>query len=117
MSSPNTPAPASPVVQRQKEMANLYPSTSDKEGFKVRLSDSSGGSSCKVSNSKKWKISLLAGILFLIISAPLLYKLVDGLLKKIRPELSVCDEHGCPTPLGLAIHAVVFVILTRLLMK
>ncbi len=109
-------SPATPVIQRQKEMAGLYPASPKKEGFKVRLTDSSGGS-CKASGSKKWKASLLAGILFLIISAPFLYKLMDGLIKKVKPELSICDEKGCPTPLGIAIHAVVFVLLTRLLMR
>ena len=96
----------------QQEMAGLYPS---KEGFKVRLSDSS--SSCNVTNSDKWRISLLAGILFLIVSAPLLYKLVNAVLQKISPQLRVCDESGCPTSFGLVLHTIVFVLVTRLSMK
>lgn len=94
----------------KSEMANLYPV---KEGFKVRLSDTQN---C-ASPSKKWQASLLAGILFLIISAPLLYRFVDGLVKRVNPNLSICDEKGCPTNLGLVLHAVVFVLLTRLLMR
>jgi hypothetical protein len=100
-------------IKLQAEMADLYPK---KEGFKMSSSDRN--SSCKtVTNSDKWKYSLLAGIIFLIVSAPLLYKLVDGLLKKVSPGLSVCDEHGCPTPLGLAIHSAVFVVIVKLMMK
>lgn len=68
------------------------------------------------SNSTKWKISILSGIIFLIISAPLLYKLTDGLLKKISPNLSLCNSDGCPTQLGLIVHAIVFILITRMLM-
>jgi hypothetical protein len=97
----------------QKEMADKYPV---KEGFKVRLRDTKDEKNT-LSSSQKWKVSLISGILFLIISAPLLYKTVDGLIRKINPNLSVCNEQGCPTPLGLAIHSVVFILVIRLLMK
>lgn len=86
--------------QLKEEMASMYPSSTKSTP----------------SSSTKWKISLLSGIIFLIISAPMLYKLTDGLLKKISPSLSLCDYSGCPTQLGLIVHAIVFVLITRMLM-
>jgi hypothetical protein len=92
----------------KKEMAELYPT---KEGFKVRLADSAK----TPSSALKWKISLLSGIIFLIVSAPLMYRLLDSLGRKVN--IPICDEHGCPTPVGMAVTAVIFVLITRILMK
>ncbi len=115
MSSSSVPySSSSTPLEMQEEMASLYPS---KEGFKVRLSDSNGSNDSNVSNPKKWQISLLAGVMFLIVSSPLLYRLVNGVLQKISPDLRVCDESGCPTTLGLIVHTIVFILLTRLSMK
>ena len=93
----------------QNEMAALYPV---KEGFKLRLADTAKPPSA---NAAKWKASALSGLLFLLVSSPFLYKLVNGLTSKLNVE--VCDSDGCPTPVGMAIHAVVFVLLVRILMK
>jgi hypothetical protein len=92
----------------KKEMAGLYPT---KEGFKVRLADSAK----TPSSALKWKISLLSGLIFLIVSAPLMYKLLDSVGRKMN--VVICDEHGCPTPVGMAVTAVIFVLITRILMK
>jgi hypothetical protein len=45
-------------------------------------------------------------IVFLIISLPFTYKLTNGLLGGIIGKLA--DSTGCPTTLGLFIHAIVF---------
>lgn len=60
------------------------------------------------------KSSLLAGLLFFIVASPFLFGLVDKLTSKLG--LSIVSGE-CPTYYGLALHAVVFVILTRLLME
>lgn len=67
-----------------------------------------------LSNGKKWLVSLMAGLLFLIISSPIVYKLVNSLTSLVR--LKLADKNGCPNVLGLLVHTVVFVLLVRLLM-
>lgn len=63
----------------------------------------------KISQKKKALISLKSGLLFLIVSLPITYKIVNSLTKHIG--IKVCDEHGCPTPVGLAVHTLVFILL------
>jgi hypothetical protein len=67
-----------------------------------------------ISNKQKIKISVVSALLFLLISSPFLYKLVDGLLGKL---VQVADYNGCPTVAGLVIHAVVFGLIVYLLMQ
>jgi len=100
---------AQKIEKLQEEMADLYPM---KEGFKV-----SSSSLCEVSSGQKWRISLLSGIIFLIIASPLLFKLVDGLVKSVYPDFNVVDFNGTPTIQGVVLHSVVFILVTRLLMK
>jgi hypothetical protein len=45
-------------------------------------------------------------IIFLIVSLPYTYKVTNGLLGGILGKLA--DPSGCPTVLGLFIHAIVF---------
>lgn len=66
-------------------------------------------------NTDKWRVSLLAGLVFLLISAPMLYRLVDRLLRPVG--LNVADETGCPTTTGLLVHTAVFVVVVRLMMR
>jgi hypothetical protein len=63
----------------------------------------------------KWFISLEMVILFFIIANPLTYRLVGGLASRLF-GLDTADAKGCPTMLGVGVHAVVFGILVRLLM-
>lgn len=65
----------------------------------------------KVTSQKKWQISILSGLIFMLISAPYLYKLMTDVT-----GLNIAND-GCPTMLGLFIHTVVFVLIVRLLMK
>lgn len=94
----------------QEEMVKLYPVK--KEGFKVRLGDSNSS----VNKHSKWRASIIAGILFALISAPFMYKLTDGLVKRGFPGVELSNYEGLPTHVGLFIHAVVFVIVTRIAM-
>ncbi len=53
-------------------------------------------------------------IVFLIVSLPLTYKITNGLFGKILGKLA--DPSGCPTTLGLFIHAIVFGLIIYSLM-
>ena len=95
------------------EMANQYPSPTGKtaENFKiVKLNDA-----CVTSSSRKWKVAVILAILFLVISCPAVYKITDGLLGKYVGPLA--DMNGCPTHLGMGIHAIVFLLVIRFLSK
>jgi hypothetical protein len=95
----------------KKELAGQYP---QKEGFKIQASNVSAG----LSSGDKWKKSLRAAILFAIVSGPFLYKLTNGLSQKfLGGKLELATQDGCPTPVGMVVHTVVFLILIRLLMK
>jgi len=65
----------------------------------------------KKTNMDKWKYTLITTFLFLIIVNPATYKLVNGLLGKVVGKISSKD--GCPTILGIMVHAVVFTLLLR----
>ena len=74
--------------------------------------------------SHKLKAALTAGLLFFVVSSPMLYKLVDqlvgGVVGAVSPGavgLLRVAEGGCPTMYGLALHAAVFAGVTYLLMK
>ena len=79
------------------------------------LKPSKAASSDSSSSSDKWKYSLISSLLFLVVAAPMTYKLVDSLTKMVK--LDVVDSSGCPTMTGVVVHAVVFLLLTRLLME
>lgn len=57
----------------------------------------------------------IAGLLFLLISSPFMYRLVNGLTSKLG--LTTADSKGCPNVYGLVLHTAVFVVLLRLLMR
>ncbi len=66
-------------------------------------------------SNDKWFISLVSALLFLLIASPFMYKLTDRLFSLVG--LNIADSTGCPTMLGLGIHALVFLLIVRLLMK
>ena len=74
--------------------------------------------------SRKVQASLVAALLFFVISSPFTYKLVDGLVggivgtiaPQLRNVLKIA-EAGCPTNYGLAVHAAVYGLITYLLMQ
>ena len=51
--------------------------------------------------------ALVLGILFFVLSHPLLYRLFH---KYVRSVVSMVDERLCPTEAGVAIHAVIFAL-------
>lgn len=67
------------------------------------------------SDADKWRVSILSGFIFLLISAPFTYDLVDRLLSPLG--LNIVNAPGCPSTLGLVVHTVVFILVIRLLMR
>ncbi len=61
----------------------------------------------------KWRYTIYTTILFLIIVNPMTYKLVNSLLGSF---VKICDTKGCPTNIGIIVHAIVFTLLLRYLM-
>ena len=73
--------------------------------------------------SKKVQASLVAALLFYVISSPFTYRAVDqvvgGVVGAIVPQftsLFKIAEAGCPTNYGLLVHAAVFGLITYALM-
>ena len=67
-----------------------------------------------VSQSLKLSATIQSIIVFIIVSLPFTYKLTNKLLGGIVGKLA--DASGCPTGLGLFIHAVVFGLIIYALM-
>ena len=61
-------------------------------------------------NQQKLKAALVAGLIFIVVSAPYTYKLVNSLTSKVGLKVSMPD--GCATTQGLLVHALVFVVVT-----
>lgn len=66
------------------------------------------------STSVKIYATILSIIVFIVVSLPFTYKLTNSLLGGIIGRLA--DASGCPTTLGLLIHAVVFGLIIYALM-
>ena len=58
----------------------------------------------------KVKDALIAGLMFFIISNPMVYKLVDNLLGGLLGP--VASPGGCPTTWGLIVHSLAFAAAT-----
>lgn len=69
----------------------------------------------KPTSREKWIISLMSGLLFLLIASPFLYSTVGKLAGMVG--LNTSSASGCPTILGLVLHAVVFTVIVRLMMR
>lgn len=54
----------------------------------------------------KLKGALVAGLMFFIISHPIVYRLIDSLVGGVLG--SVASPSGCPTTWGLIVHSAVF---------
>lgn len=67
-----------------------------------------------LSESNKWAISLWSAVLFLAVAYSGTFKLTNSLFETIG--LRTITDNGCPTLVGLCLHAVVFALLIRLSM-
>ena len=63
---------------------------------------------------KKISATIQSMIIFIIISLPITYKLTNSLFGNIIGKLA--DYYGCPTTLGLIVHAIVFGLIVFCLM-
>lgn len=70
------------------------------------------------------KAALTAGVLFFVVSSPMLYKLVDqlvgGVVGSVAPglvQMLRVAEGGCPTTYGLVLHSAVYALAVYYLMK
>ena len=74
--------------------------------------------------SRKLQASLVAALLFYVVSSPFTYRLVDqlvgGVVGAVVPQFTTLfkiAEAGCPTNYGLFVHAAVFGLLSYHLMQ
>lgn len=56
--------------------------------------------------ASKLQTALVAGLMFFIISNPMVYKIVDSLLGGLLGPIA--SPSGCPTTWGLIVHSAVF---------
>jgi hypothetical protein len=66
-------------------------------------------------NIDKWRIAIIIGIIFIILTSPIIFGFSDNIFSKIR--ISTCDRKGRPTLFGWLLHAIIFIIIIRILMK
>ena len=64
---------------------------------------------------EQMKMVVVASILFLIVSSPFVYKIVNALLSVVR--VRVASNSGCPNMVGLLLHTVVFGVLLNVVLK
>ena len=62
----------------------------------------------------KWYYTLKTTGIFLAVSNPYTYKLMQ---KLIGSRISISNEDGCPTPEGFIISTIIFTLLLRLAME
>lgn len=87
-------------------------------GLALAPAPSSTDSKCKtISWEKKLGFSAIGGAIFILVSLPQVYKLVDWLFGVFKKGLIVNSDTGAPTPLGIFVHAVVFTALIFLTME
>lgn len=68
----------------------------------------------KLDNLTKWKHTLTTTLIFLLVSHPLTYKLVQKIFGRF---FTVASSSGCPTMAGFLLHTLVFTIVLRLNME
>ena len=66
---------------------------------------------CKPSNADKWRYTLLTTLIFLIVVNPMTYQLTQKLFGNVLGNIA--NACGCPTYVGIAVHAVVFTLILR----
>lgn len=79
----------------------------------------SSDSKCKeITWEKKLGFSAIGGLIFILVSLPPVYKLVDKLFELILSNGIIADPNtGAPTYWGIIVHAIVFTLLVFLTME
>ncbi|MBJ23968.1 MAG: hypothetical protein CMB64_04790 [Euryarchaeota archaeon] len=63
------------------------------------------------SDSDKWFYSAQGGLIFAALSAPMVYKLTSDFFG------NMLNERGCPSTYGIVVHAIIFTIIIKLMMR
>lgn len=69
-----------------------------------------------VDTKYKWAAALVLALAFYFVSNPVTYQFVDQVFKAAGANGYILDAQGRVTQLGVLVHAVVFLLLARLLM-
>lgn len=69
----------------------------------------------QLTSKDKWVIALLSGLLFLLVASPFMFNVMNSLTSSFG--LTIADGSGCPNLGGLMLHAIVFMLIIRILMK
>lgn len=67
-------------------------------------------------DQKKWMISFISAIIFILVSTPQTFKFTNSIFEKYFC-IKTIDEFEKPTWSGILLHALVFMLITRLLMN
>ncbi len=67
-----------------------------------------------LNSSLKWKYTLQTTFILLLLFNPIAFKLVHSLLSPLLGPIA--NSSGCPTFMGLIVHAIVFTLVLRLKM-
>jgi hypothetical protein len=67
-----------------------------------------------VSNMDKWIIAGIIGVLFILLASSWAFMASNFVFSKLG--MPTVTKHGRPTIIGLVLHAIIFVIIVRLLM-
>jgi hypothetical protein len=62
----------------------------------------------------KWRYTIYTTMIFLFIVNPYTYKASNLLLGNF---VNTCSSNGCPTYIGILLHAVIFTLLIRYIME
>jgi len=106
-------------MSKKRKIFKITPISEYKESEfptkEIDIKNDSDDQTCVVvDGTQKWFIAVLLGLIFLIISAPLIYRLTNGILSKIR--LNTTYKNGTPTPFGYVLHMIIFIVIVRILM-
>jgi len=82
---------------------------------RILLNRDNSGCLKPYTSKDKWTVSVIGGLLFILISSPFLYEAVNSLTSSLG--FSVAEKEGCPKISGLILHTLIFVIISRLLMR
>ncbi len=63
----------------------------------------------------KWIVSIISGLLFILLASPYAFQLTDSIATHVGIDTATC--RGVPTVQGLIIHAVVYVLIVRAMMR
>ena len=69
----------------------------------------------KPSTNDKWRYTLLTTIVFLIVVNPITYKLTNKLFSRFLGSVA-SPSGGCPSTIGILLHAAVFTVILRYMM-